>query len=82
LTKVHPRGSQILYRFPNGYGASIIPGHHDDERDVAVIRWGAGGREGWDFDWSTSIAKFALRVSIHYVSDMLKEIHDLPAKES
>lgn len=49
-TSPHERGSRRLYRFDNGYGASVIPDWplHEGEVEVAVVKWYGDG--AWEFD--------------------------------
>lgn len=52
-------GAQYIFRFPNGYGASVVKhdfsyGHEDDLWELAVTKYGSGGAY-WDLWYDTPI---------------------------
>ena len=83
--KDHPSYStaeQTFYKFPNGYGASVIFGSSvifgisTYGLEVAVIKWDKDGG-GWEIDYTTPITDDV----VGYVDDLdliLGEIYDLP----
>lgn len=84
-TNPHPDGGlQFLYRFPNGYGASIAPSHYGPyiaEREAAVIRWLSEERGDWDYDWTTPLAEYSIRLNVPYIEEFLNDVAQLPKKE-
>ncbi len=55
-----PTAFQEVYRFPNGYGASVVYGpclfgSNPDEREIAVIKFNGTGNDDWDIIYDTPI---------------------------
>ena len=74
--KEHNEGafaSHTTYKFPNGYGASVIHGAFTSELEATVIRW----RDNhWSTDYSTPITNDV----IEYIDDLdavLEDIYNL-----
>lgn len=91
-SKIHPigNGTQRLYRFENGFGASVVQffvggmagsyGAESGQWELAVIRW-----HGDDFTltYDTPITDDVLgRLAEDEVQDYLRQIRDLPAVSS
>lgn len=84
-------GVQMLYRFENGYGASVIRhlhsyGSEDGLWELAVIQWGEGiaelGEDQWDIVYDTGITDDVLgRLQWSTVIEILGDIKDLPPIE-
>lgn len=75
---------QHLYRFSNGYGASIAPSSYgyENEREGAVIFWTSESEHGWEFDWTTPVAKGSERLNMpEGVEAFLTEISELPPRK-
>lgn len=81
----HPAGlggQQIIMRFPNGYGASIVRGPftyggNEGKFELAVIKF-AG--KGWSLDYDTPITDDVLGyLSPEEVLNTLSEIQALPS---
>lgn len=72
----YPFGVRIEYRFPNGYGASIIPdGSLDGElKELAVKKQGA---DGWNVITRTPVAYDVLRLEIQEIPVALLKISHL-----
>lgn len=88
-------GVQKLYRFDNGYGASVVrfttpygAGSYGAESglwEMAVIRWTSDGNTGRDFtiDYDTGITDDVLgHLDEDEVQEYLAKIRDLPAVTS
>jgi hypothetical protein len=79
-------GDQRVYRFPNGWGASVVRhefshGGDDGLWELAVITWdGKGdGRENWEITYATPITSDVLGyLTIGKVNDLLDQIRALP----
>lgn len=81
ITMTVKGGVQHLYRFPNGYGASISPSWYgyEHEREGAVIYFTPESEDGWEFDWTTPVAQNSVRLGVpEGVEHFLKEIAELP----
>jgi hypothetical protein len=84
-TQIHD-GVQRVYRFPNGWGASVV--RHDYSYggkqglwELAVITWdGKGdGPANWEISYATPITGDVLgHLTIGAVNDLLDEIRALP----
>jgi hypothetical protein len=84
-------GVQMLYRFENGYGASIVQHMHsyggeDGLWELAVIQWGEGlaelGKDHWDFVSDTPVTDDVIgHLQWSTVVEILADIKDLPPIE-
>ena len=81
--RVHPAGMggvQKVYRFPNGYGASVISspfsyGGDEGQWEIGVVKWN-GDRFGLTYE--TPITDDVIgRLSWDEVEDTLKQIQEL-----
>lgn len=80
-------GVQELYRFDNGYGASVVRHMHsyggpDGFWELAVINWNRGkghcGKGHWEFDYTTHITDDVLGyLTRANVDEILEEIQAL-----
>lgn len=83
-----PDGIQKLYRFPNGYGASVIRfqysyGGHQGLWELAVIRFIGESNDRFDLAYDTGITDDVLgRLDEDEVQELLKEISLLTPKQS
>lgn len=74
-------GTQNIYRFDNGYGASVVRGFgtYGAERgrwELAVLRWSG---DDWDITYDTPITDDVIgQLSDEDVQQKLREIRDLP----
>lgn len=75
-------GAHYLFRFDNGYGASVIKfwgsyGFEEDLWELAVIRWTSD--DEYDLDYDTDISGGDVRgcLTDEEVRDLLKEIKEL-----
>jgi hypothetical protein len=77
-TNLHPRGAQLIYRFDNGYGASVIPDHYDDMRELAVLRIEGSDPMTWPIDCSTPVTPHGvLRLNVEDIEKTLISISRL-----
>ena len=58
-------GMQVMFRFPNNYGLSIVChsfsyGRDDNKFEVAIIRFNSEDDKDWDITYSTSITNNVL----------------------
>lgn len=67
---------QTFYKFPNGYGASVIYGKYTYGLEVAVIKWNEND-DSWDIDYSTPITNDVIR-HVEELDLVLNKIYDLP----
>lgn len=78
----HGRGVQRVYRFQNGYGASVIRtdfsyGGKEGLWELAVVRW---SDDSWSIVYDTPVTSDVLgRLSDADVSEALAAIRVLPA---
>lgn len=77
-------GTQTLYKFPNGYGASVICGgmftYGDDEHpyELAVVRF-RKDRAGFDLCYDTPITDDVIgHQTGEQIINLLMQIKDLP----
>lgn len=81
-------GMQVMYRFPNGYGASIIRGGisyglESGLWELAVVHFYGAGVGEWSFAYDSGIADDVLGwLSPEDVDDILEKIVSLPPRES
>jgi hypothetical protein len=72
------RYPQTVYKFPNGYGASVIERYRFEEAciEIAVIKFRKNG--DWVIDYSTPITDGLIRVSnLEERDNVLQRIFDL-----
>ena len=50
-------GVQLVFRFPNGYGASLINSPMSYGNEIAVARFDGDNCDDWDLDHSTPITE-------------------------
>jgi hypothetical protein len=69
---------QVVMRFPNGYGASIIPDTYHPERlvELAVVRFAADGE--FHITYETPVTYDVLRLDAQELIDTLTQIMLLP----
>ncbi|ACK41279.1 hypothetical protein AB349_02745 [Listeria monocytogenes] len=69
---------QILYKFPNNYGASVILGPYTYGLELAVISF---SNENWDIDYDTPITNDVLgHLDKESLKQALEDIYYLPIK--
>lgn len=81
LTRPLNGGTQYLYRFPNGYGASLIVGGFAayGGRELAVIRYDGDGVDDYGLTYDTPITDDVLgHLSDDEVGPILDSIAALP----
>ena len=77
----HHSGVQKMYRFPNGYGASVVRhmysyGNEDGLWELAVIKFGVGNY--WDIAYDTPITDDVIgRLDEGQVEELLTKIEGL-----
>jgi hypothetical protein len=98
LDKDHPNetflGTQKLYRFDNGYGASVVRGRMADMGDffatytdadtweLAVIKFNSNDVEDFNLTYDTPITDDVIgHLSDQEVEEILHQIRELPEKE-
>lgn len=83
-------GFQHLYRFPNGYGASVVShyfsyGHEEGLWELAVIHWPDPENQhiyNFDLTYETPVTGDVVgRLTPEDVTELLTQIEALPAKE-
>ena len=93
--KIHNGATdQEIYRFPNGYGASVIRGGpytyggSEGLYELAVVLYEDGAQEEWTTDidfnicYDTSLTNDVIGyLTRRQVNDLLKEILELPKSE-
>jgi hypothetical protein len=79
---VRPRsfgGLQALWRFPNGYGASVIEGYGSYGIELAVIEWTGEGFDDWGLTYTTPVTDDVLgHLDPAALIETLRDIRDLP----
>ena len=77
-------GVQKLYRFKNGYGASVVRfqysyGYEDGQWELAVVRFTGKGMDDREIDYSTPLTDDVLgHLSEAEVDELLTKIEKLP----
>ena len=72
-------GYQIIYRFPNGYGASIVNNKYSHGTELAVIEF---TEDSWELTYETPVAPDVIgHVSPEDIKVILDEIRMLPEKD-
>lgn len=90
LERIPPEigGIQQLYRFENGYGASVVQsqysyGGKDGQWELAVIKFKGAGNDNWSITYETPITSDVLGyLDRKEVEAALEQISSLPAKAS
>lgn len=79
---VRPRsigGLQALWRFSNGYGASVVEGLGSYGIELAVIEWTGEGYDDWGLTFSTPVTDDVLGwLDPTALVETLRNIRDLP----
>lgn len=69
------RGTQRLYRFDNGYGASVVQSSMSYGTELAVIKWDG---EDWDLCYDTEITDDVIGwLTDEMLADLLDRIEAL-----
>ncbi|EAC3116249.1 hypothetical protein ABX09_12660 [Listeria monocytogenes] len=69
---------QILYKFPNNYGASVVSGPFTYGLELAVIFF---SNENWDIDYDTPVTNDVLgHLNKESLKQALEDIYNLPVK--
>lgn len=77
-------GFQAVYRFRNGYGASVVQhkssyGGDMGKYELAVARWNSSEDDDWSIYYGTSITNDVLgHLEPKHVHDILNQLGDLP----
>lgn len=80
-----PNNRQAIFKFPNGYGASLIQskwsyGGNDGLFEIAVLSWNTD--DEYDIDYSTPVTDDVIGyLSKEDVIDILQQIFNLPEKQ-
>jgi len=86
-TPIHRRylhaGSQYIFRFENGYGASLINHSGSYGNEIAVLKFFGPGVDDWDFEFDNPIADNNVlgHLTPQGIEDTLDAIKALPGKE-
>ena len=84
VTRSHPigNGSQTIYKFPNGYGASVVQfrgsyGYESGKFELAVLKFEG---DNWSLTYETPITEDVLgHLSPEEIESTLDSIEQLPA---
>ncbi|EPY2525789.1 hypothetical protein ACXA0J_000303 [Listeria monocytogenes] len=69
---------QILHKFPNNYGASVVSGPFTYGLELAVIYF---SNKNWDIDYDTPITNDVLgHLNKESLKQALEDIYNLPIK--
>ena len=75
-------GTQTIYRFDNGYGASVVNHSYSYGTEMAVVRFNGSSMDDFDLCYSTPITDDVLgHLSPADVDRYLREISELPEKD-
>ena len=75
-------GTQTIYRFDNGYGASVVNHRYSYGTEMAVVRFNGSSMDDFDLCYSTPITDDVLgHLSPADVDRYLREISELPEKD-
>ena len=83
--KEGPTPGQWLFKFENGYGASVIKhfgsyGYEEDKFELAVIRWTEG--KHYELEYNTPITNDVIgHLDNKEVMDLLEQIKELKERE-
>lgn len=74
-------GTQNIYRFPNGYGASIVNHSFSYGTELAVIKFNSANDEDFNIVYDTPITDDVIgHCSSNKIISLLKNISELPTK--
>jgi hypothetical protein len=74
-------GNQSIYRFPNGYGASVVAHKFSYGLELAVAKFNGNGVNDWDICYSTPITNDVLgHLSDAEMEEHLDAIAALPSR--
>lgn len=72
--------TQVVVRFPNGYGASVIEGSSTYGIELAVITFDSEGN--WELTYETPITDDVIGwLNLETLAQQLREIEALPPRE-
>lgn len=75
-------GTQTIYRFDNGYGASVVNHSFSYGTEMAVVRFTGSSMDDFDLCYTTPITDDVLgHLSPADVDRYLREISELPEKD-
>jgi len=76
-------GVQYIFRFENGYGASLINHSGSYGNEIAVLKFYGPSVDDWDFEFDNPIAdnKVIGHLTPQGIEDTLDAINALPGKE-
>ena len=90
-TRQHPvdkHGTQTVYRFPNGYGASVVQaswsyGSDDGLFELGVIKFSGEGDYAFSLTYDTNITNDVIgNLTEQDVQDLLNKIKYLPRSDN
>lgn len=82
-TKSYMGGIQYVFKFDNGYGASVIKhngsyGHHKDLWELAVLKFNGESHYDWNLNYDTEITDDVIGgLTDEEVRDLLARIKEL-----
>ena len=72
-------GQQLVFRFPNGYGASLINSPMSHGNEIAVARFDGDNCDDWHLDYDTPITRDVLgHLTLPEIEAALDAIAALP----
>lgn len=73
-------GTQIIYRFTNDYGASIVNHSYSYGTELAVIKFNGSGIDDFDLTYDTPITSDVMgHLSPEEINVILQNISELPS---